>query len=295
MLWWIVGTWFGLSLVCAGVFHRLRATCRPVPIPAPVREFLRAFEAALARQTVAPLELRGMTAGRFVAVLGVDGQEVLLPLHPLYEQFRTAPAALPEQLDALLRARLALDLTRLDEHAAADFAAAVLPQVRSDAWIRAQAPLFGDAALVTRRLNADLRVCYVIDSPASMVFVTRAHLRAWGVDDAVLHQAACTNLRQRGGSELPTPEAGAPPILLQVGDGYDAARVLLLDPERAEGLFVALPERDALWMGKPEAADLAGLMQVNRAQSEASPYPVSVSMYRMTEGELVPVTEPSAG
>jgi hypothetical protein len=295
MLWWIVGTWFGLSLACAGVFHRLRSTRRPVPIPAAVREFLRAFQAALGRQTVAPMELRGMTAGRFVAVLGIGGQEVLLPLHPLYEQFRTDPTSLPGQLDAVLRARLAVDLTRLDEHAAADFAAAVLPQVRSEAWVRAQAPLFGDAALVTRRLNADLRVCYVIDAPASMVFVTRAHLRAWGVDDAALHQAACTNLRQRGGAELPTPADGAPPILLQVGDGYDAARVLLLDPERAEGLFVALPERDALWIGKPEAVDLAHLMQVNRAQSEASSYPVSVSMYRMTEGELVPVSEPSAG
>lgn len=295
MLWWIVGTWFALSIAGAGVFHRLRATRRPVSIPPLVREFLRAFEAALASQTVAPTELRGMTAGRFVAVLGIDGQEVLLPLHPLYEQFRTDPAALPAQLDAALRARLALDLTRLDEHAAADFAAAVLPQVRSDAWVQAQAPLFGDAALVTRRLNDDLRVCYVIDSPASMVFVTRAHLRAWGVDDAALHHAACNNLRQRGGSELPTPAAGAPPILLQVGDGYDAARVLLLDPERAEGLFVALPERDALWIGKPQRADLAELMDVNRAQSEASAYPVSVAMYRMTEGELVPVTAPNGG
>jgi CheY-like chemotaxis protein len=190
-----------------------------------------------------------------------------------------------------LRMLVADEFCRIDDHTLADHAGAVLPQVRTDAWVRAQAPRFGDAALVTRSLSADLRVCYVIDLPAAIVFVTQAHMRAWRVDEAALYRAACANLRRRGGGELPMPEQGAAPVLMQLGDGYDAARLLLLDPSRAEGLLVAVPERDAFWMGKPDDADLARLMNVTRAQSEASPYPVSASLYRMSGGELVRVSE----
>ncbi len=294
-MWWIVGIWLGLAVVGAAVFHRVRSRLRPVAIPPGVVDFLRAFEVALAAQQAAVVELRGMARGRFVAVLGVAGQDVLLPLRPLFLAWREDRGTLAWQLEHALRGLVAGDLASVEDHALADVIELVLPQVRSAAWVTAQAPAFGDSALVSRPLSADLRVCYVIDSPASMVFVTRAHLRAWRIDEESLHRTASANLRQRGSGELPMPEADSAPVLIQVGDGYDATRVLLLDPDKAEGLLVAIPERDALWMGNAGDTDLARLMEVNRAQSEASTHPVSASIYRMCGGDLVPLSASDAG
>ena len=74
-------------------------------------------------------------------------------------------------------------------------------------------------------------------------------------------------------------------------DGFDATRVLLLDPDRIEGVLVAIPERDVLWLGmEPEGESLSSLMAQNEQQSELSAHPVSPHLYRMTKGQLVPVS-----
>ena len=81
-----------------------------------------------------------------------------------------------------------------------------------------------------------------------------------------------------------------PSDLVRTGDGYDAARVLLLDPERIDGLLVALPERDCLWVGEAPGEQLARLMELNAEQSARSAHPVSPHLYRLRSGQLEPVT-----
>jgi hypothetical protein len=78
-------------------------------------------------------------------------------------------------------------------------------------------------------------------------------------------------------------------VLLRTGDGFDAARLLLLDPDRAEGLLVAVPERDLLWLGNYQGQDLAQLMARNEEQSQQAAHPLSPHLYRVQGGHLVQV------
>lgn len=292
MLVWIGLGWLALGIATAAAFHLLRRHYRPASIPPAVRSFLHRLEDILRAQHP-EVVIRGMLPGRFTLVLEVEGQEVPVPLHALYRHASTFPDTLPRMVDTLLQEITAGGLTRQSDHRFADVAASILPQVRGAAWVAERGPAFGDAALVSRVFASDLRVCYVIDDPWSMVFVCRAHLRQWGIDEEALHHLATNNLRRLGGA-LPLPGPDDQPVVLRTGDGYAATRVLLLEPEQAEGLLVALPERDTLWLGGSSADSLPSLMALNREQNEHSAYPVSPVLYRMHDGRLEAVSAASS-
>ena len=97
------------------------------------------------------------------------------------------------------------------------------------------------------------------------------------------------------GADLPVPDADDNAVLVRTGDGFGAARVLLLDHDKVEGLLVAMPERDLLWLGVESEARLSRLMAQNEKQSNRSDHPLSAQIYRMTRGELVPVTASGSG
>ena len=45
--------------------------------------------------------------------------------------------------------------------------------------------------------------------------------------------------------------AGLRGAVIQPGDdGYDAARLLLFDEDQLEGLVIAMPEQEVLWLGQ---------------------------------------------
>jgi hypothetical protein len=131
----------------------------------------------------------------------------------------------------------------------------------------------------------------VIDDPWCMTFVCRQHLRRWGRDEEDLFHLATQNLHALARARLPLPgpedDEG---VLLRTGDGFDAARVLLLDPRQSEGLLVAMPERDVLWVGREDGTDLGALMRLNERQASAAEHPLSRSLYRIRDGRLVDVT-----
>jgi uncharacterized protein YtpQ (UPF0354 family) len=293
MLLWIALSWLALSIATAAAFHVARSRLRPVPVPPEVRTFLRQLDEIIRAQHP-EVNIRGMLPGRFAVVLEVQGQEVPVPLHQLFRHASTFPEAMPQMVDTLLREIGSGGLTRISEHRFEDVATRILPQVRSAQWVSAHSPAFGDAALITRPLADDLRVCYVVDDPWSMVFVCRAHLRQWGIDDEAVHTLATQNLQRLGARALPVPGTGDAPVVVHTGDGYDAARVLLLDPEQAEGLLVAMPERDTLWLGTSASGErdaMSALMALNREQNAASAYPVSPTLYRVQGGQLEAVRE----
>ena len=232
----------------------------------------------------------GMVRGRFTAVLEVDGQETPVPLHPIYRHIEAFPRARTQLIDRLVGEIRAAGLDLTEDHDFADVANSIMPQIRTPDWIRARTPAFGNAALVTRSIGADLSVCYVIDDPWTMVFVCHEHLRRWGRTEDDLHHLATHNLLTSAGAEVPVPQPGEEPVLVRTGDGYDAARVLLLDPEQIDGLLVALPERDCLWVGEAPGEQLARLMELNAEQSARSAHPVSPHLYRLRSGQLEPVT-----
>ncbi len=276
-------------LVALWVVHRRQHNPRTRVLGEAARFLLLVLDDIRGRPEV---EFRGAMPGGFAILLAVRGQEVPVVLDQLYQHYRAFPSRLCELMDDLLEE---IELTALDhprDHVFANVATNVLPQVRRLSWVRENGPAFGDSALVHRRLGPDLAVCYVIDGMWSMVFVCQAHLRQWGRTEEDIFQMARQNLARGSQSEIPLPDAARSSVLLRSGDGYDAARVLLLDAEQLSGLLIAMPEQEVLWLHQESQHDIKSLVARNQEQNQRAPRPVSPELYRMQDDELVPVSVP---
>lgn len=280
---WIVAGWCATSVLLAVLHHRL-LRLQPALMPE-VEAFLLAFETQLARHP--QVQYRGLLPGQFACLLRVRGQDTPLSLYDLHRRVEAFPDRFAATVDQLVSEIEEIGLDRIADHEFGHVATAILPQVRNRKWVDAQGR-FGDSALVQRPLNAELSVVYVIDDPHTMVFVCRAHLTAWRRQEEDLHRLALGNLQRRaGGAALPLSHE---PLLLQTGDGYDAARVLLLDETaRSDSLLVAVPDRDTLWVAQEEGQNLASLMAATEAMAQQAPHPVSDRLFRFRAGRLEPV------
>jgi hypothetical protein len=277
---WVLG-WL-MAASAAAVLHRRwrRVAAEPAPERA---AFMLRFENELARCQPAVAFL-GLLPDRFACLLRVDGQETVVGLHDLFRNASASPDAFTRLVAVLLAEIRELGLDRVDDVDFAAAAPALLPQVRSRAWLDRHGA-FGGSGLVHTPLGGDLVTVYVVDDNTSMVFVCREHLRRWRKDLADVHNLALANLARRGPAPQPVPDE---PVVVQSGDGFDAARVLLLAPR--DGLLVAVPDRDTLWVGPEQGQDLVGLMATMEGIAERSPHPVSPRLYRLTDGRLEPVS-----
>lgn len=283
---WLWGTlvWGVVAVVAVALHRRWR---RVLPQPAPeVAAFVLRLEAELASAHRDVVYL-GLLPDRFACLLRVDGQETVVSLHTVFRHAEAQPDGFSRLVANLLNDIREVGLERVAD---VDFAAAapgLLPQVRSRAWLEERGA-FGDSGLVFTPLNGDLVTVYVIDGEANMVFVCREHLRRWRKEVADLHHLALANLARRGDAWR-----GAAPVegaLIQAGDGFDAARVLLLEPR--DGLLVAIPDRDTLWVGPEQGQDLARLMATTAEIAAHAAHPISGQVHRVTDGRLEPLPAP---
>ncbi|MGA1526017.1 MAG: DUF1444 family protein [Planctomycetota bacterium] len=220
----------------------------------------------------------------------IRGQETVVPVGALVVALDEDPGSLPTLVAAMVRD----ERERLDDLAREPWSAVayrLMPQVRTEAWLSEQGLRFGPTALLHRPLGADLLVCYVVDRGDAMTFVSRQHARAWGRSLDDIDERALANLAER--SEDCTVRTGPDRegTAVQRGDGYDAARVLLLDPFHAEGLLLAVPSRDVLWMGGAEkVVDIGALRREVESVAQRAVQPVSRDLYTVRRGRLVAVS-----
>lgn len=244
------------------------------------------FEAELA-SAHAGVGFLGLLPDRFACLLRVDGQETVVSMHELFRHADAHPDRFTRLVATLLGEIREVGLERVGD---VDFAAAaslLLPQVRSRSWLE-QRGAFGDSGIVHMPLTGELVTVYVIDDATNMVFVCRDHLRRWRKEVVDLHNLALANLARRG---APLPSELTPAgTVVQSGDGFDAARVLLLEPR--EGLLVAIPDRDTLWVGPEAGQNLEQLMATTAAIAERAPHPVSGRVFRVKAGRLEPLPDP---
>lgn len=283
MWFWVTSSWAAVAILVAFLHHRWRRGAAELS-PETVAFLLR-FENELAA-TQPDVGFRGLLPGRFACLLVVDGQETVVSLQHVFHHADGNDGAFTRTVATLIAEIREVGLEQVADR---DFAAAaplLMPQVRSRAWLEAQGS-FGDSALVHTPLADGLVAVYVIDDPSSMVFLCRQHLQRWRKDPADIHNLARQNLAMRGGIPLPAEDQS---LVLRSGDGFDAARVLLLDQEQA--LLVAMPDRDTLWVGPERGQDLAQLMATTEAAADAAAYPVSPQVYRLTGGRLEAVPSP---
>ena len=117
---------------------------------------------------------------------------------------------------------------------------------------------------------------YVIDSDASYQIVTNEDLARWKVSPKAIEEAAVSNLEaSSSGMKLSSQDGEDPFIIVALGDGYDAARILLPGFRRyaaqrlGEPFLAGIPNRDFLiaWSlglagvpGKDAPGDRRGLL-----------------------------------
>lgn len=156
------------------------------------------------------------------------------------------------------------------------------------------------ADLAHHQLDAHMVATYVIDTKEAYHYVTNDKLKQWNVDMEQLATtaqanlvAASVNLPMRINNEAEKF------IIVDVKDGYDAARILAQDfrafvaGQLGEPFFVAMPNRDYLimWSGK-NSKDFAIKVSENIAlEYKQTAYPLSPNTFEATATKLSLIKE----
>jgi hypothetical protein len=140
-----------------------------------------------------------------------------------------------------------------------------------------------------------LDLALVIDQPDIVTFVTPDMVSAWGPAEA--EQAAMDNLRRLARVEDFAAVADLGSLrLCATSDTYAAARSLLaeelLAPNSADGMLVAMPSRDVLFvevLTAGSAQNLAYLALLARKSAGDLPYPISGEVFWIRAGRWIEV------
>lgn len=219
-----------------------------------------------------------------------------LQLGNAYQRYLGAP----HDLDAVLAEQMASVREiqqRLSSEDADGDAGVVLPVIKTRAWhdvamqqLRAAQPQAPHAPFVIEPLAADLIVTYVVDTPASMSFLSPDEAEQRELRGEALRAHALDNLAQR----LPELElkGGGGRYAARLDRIYDAGMALLFDrwreriEVRGEPVF-AIAARDELMVcGSEDAESLAELRGIAQEISRASPYGLSAGLFVWRDGGL---------
>lgn len=280
--------WAVLLLAIAGfVWRQGRVKANTSALEA----FLLRFQTVLAVEHP-EVEFLGLTCDGAKLVLRFRHQELALPLSDFLLLERALPGSFSDSLKRVFE-QLPMFLSRVDDLLFDEAIPLLLPQIRSKQWILENSPSLGCGRVLTKELLDDLVICYVLDGPESMIFISDGHLRSWGCRPAYIHNLAMSNLKTlagtNGGLPLIDPrQAGA--RILHSNDGYDAARLLLaLEPNmEEEDLVFAVPDRDLLIVGK-KSDNLAELMKDVGHEYASSRHPISPCLFRVRSSRLIKI------
>ncbi len=282
MVAWIVVGWIVCAVGLAALHHRMRrrlpdTSCEPLLLD-------------LAKELAAnhpEAEFRGLLSQRFSCILAIDGQETVVPLHDLHPAWQSGPNAFRAAVRELVERIRREHLDRVEHHDFGRVAVQVLPHLRPARWVAGLAGR-GSERLAQRRLTRDLAVVYAIERELDLVFVTEAHLAQWGRSEEDLWNLARGNLAQRSSDLLRQLDGLQGALVCSKEDGLDASRALLL-LDRAEGMLVAVPDRDTLWVAPASCAGIGHVRSQLETLMQASDFPLSATVHRVRNGALEPM------
>ncbi len=224
------------------------------------------------------------------------GRSVVSELEHFYNAYRRAPAQLKSILESL-------------EGAVRSFAPDRGPQLWDELEDRIYPMLkpvemLAEVAernlpqLIYRPFMADMIVCYVIDEPDSVAFVNEEHLKVWGVMETTLYTRAVDNLRTKTlkpGTAQVIGEGADMLFIYATLDGYDAARILLLDimnewahiiPGR---LVIGIPNRDFLIGFSDANPEVLHRLALRIAQdAQTLDYPLTDQLWTVVDSRIIP-------
>lgn len=171
-------------------------------------------------------------------------------------------------------------------------AAASIAMTLERAGFAAGCLLAGGEEPLLQPLGDGLSICFRIELDHGYRVLTSAQAAAWGVHPERIYRAAVSVLFYRSGFGEAEPVDGAPGVTAwRMGDGFDAARILVLDAldwQRARaGLHVACPHPDiALLADSADAEAVRALARVAQAEHDAAATPLRTTLYRYEKARL---------
>jgi hypothetical protein len=151
---------------------------------------------------------------------------------------------------------------------------------------------------------ADLQIAYVIRVSSFDVLVNADHLLSWGIEPAVLRDAAMENLGLWSSVAPWTDELSGQRRLLSsdTGEGGDAARILLADVRQhlsdelggEARVLIGLPDRDLLMAGALRSDDegfAALFADFVVEHSGGADEPIDRRVFELVVGELRPFVD----
>ncbi|QWP78598.1 hypothetical protein J5226_09470 [Lysobacter sp. K5869] len=217
-----------------------------------------------------------------------------LQLGNAYQRYLSAP----QELDAVLADQMA-SVREMQRRLASDDADAgvVLPVIKTREWhevamqqLRAAQPEAAQAPFLIEPLAGDLIVTYVVDTPASMSFLSPQEAEERELHGEALRGHALDNLAKL----LPELElkGGGGRYAARLDRNYDAGMALLFDrwreriEVRGEPVF-AIAARDELMVcGSEDGESLAELRGIAQEISRSSPYGLSAGLFVWRDGGL---------
>lgn len=190
-------------------------------------------------------------------------------------------------------------MAKLSEKEFAEIRERLYPLMMDPAQIQEK----GQGGMVNGAVADGLHVIYGIEESDDKIrYVSYQDLQDWGVSHTTVHVTAVRNLERltkgKRVNRLAAPDGSRPMFIWHVEDGYDAARMLLVDwleefAEAVEGrLLLAAPHRN--WMvafgdADPDLVDV--VKRKTEAEHQGAGFPVSPYLYWWTGERLerVPV------
>lgn len=146
----------------------------------------------------------------------------------------------------------------------------------------------------TLALEDDLIVDFLLELDSGIRPVRVSDVDRWGVSEDRMVSGARSMLFHKAQQTAPVPVENHPPVeRLRVGDGYDAARALVLEDlffgEFDDEARLAFPTSDhLLFVRSPEnQTDLEALREATDEAYEATDYPLTRRLFRLEGGRPV--------
>lgn len=146
--------------------------------------------------------------------------------------------------------------------------------------------------LLVRPFSSMVSIGYVLDADQVVRFVLEQHLGDWSADAATVHNVAVNNLDLISREIEIHAQIGASghaqSVVLELGDSYDAARILApefmtrLRAALAAKIFVAIPNRDVLVAWAPDFSDRRRFAAIAKESLVNEPYPLSDELFVST-------------
>lgn len=166
----------------------------------------------------------------------------------------------------------------------------LLPMLKPEDWIESL------PSLASTEFAAGVRLCFAVDSPTRVAYVTREMLNTWDVPLERVQEIAQDNFARKGPVEMMTlrdDDQSIVALIVNAQDGYDATRLALpavreaFAEELGDEYLVGIPNRDFLIaFSERDSQTRDGIIRQVKHDFQRMNHPITATIYRARPDRL---------